>query len=66
MTCLKVVRSAHPDQRVLPIFYSDNYVSLLPHEKRDLRVDFDPAALNGEQPRLLVNGWNVAPFEINL
>ena len=64
MTCLKVVKAADPASRILPCFYSDNYVSLLPHEQRDVTVDFNPAALQGVQPAIVVTGWNVTPFEL--
>jgi hypothetical protein len=64
MACVKIVKVTDPGKRVLPIFYSDNYVSLLPHEKRDLRAQFDQAALDGDRPKVIVDGWNVVPFEI--
>ena len=48
---------------VAPVFYSDNYFSLAPHETR--RIDI---SLKSVQPRraakLIVEGWNVAPSEL--
>jgi hypothetical protein len=44
---------------VLPVFWEDNYISLLPDEKRTLQVEFDIRNLNGEKPLLKVDGWNV-------
>ena len=33
------LRKARSGQRVLPVFYSDNYVSLLPGERKTLTVE---------------------------
>ena len=44
---------------VLPILWSDNYVSLLPGESRVITATYTIAALMGEQARLVVTGSNV-------
>ena len=44
--------------RVLPVFYSDNYVSLLPGEAKTIRIEADKADLGGEKPLLALDGWN--------
>lgn len=46
-------------ESVLPIFWEDNYVSLLPGEKRIIRGWFATEDLGGENPVLKVSGWNV-------
>jgi hypothetical protein len=51
---------------VLPVFWEDNYISLLPKEKRTLQVEFDVKNLNGEKPLLKVDGWNVNTVEKEL
>lgn len=48
---------------VLPVFWEDNYITLLPKEKRTLQVEFDAKNLNGEKPLLKVDGWNVKAAE---
>jgi len=48
---------------VLPVFWEDNYFSLLPKEKRVVRVEFEQKDLNGEKPLLKVEGWNVNAVE---
>jgi exo-1,4-beta-D-glucosaminidase len=48
---------------VLPVFWEDNYISLLPKEKRTIQVEFDMKNLNGEKPLLKVEGWNVNAVE---
>jgi len=44
---------------VLPVFWDDNYISLLPGEKREINAHFAWDDLNGETPLLEVGGWNV-------
>jgi exo-1,4-beta-D-glucosaminidase len=46
---------------VAPIFWSDNYFSLLPGEKHAVTVRYDDASLGGKEPVLVVDGYNVAP-----
>jgi hypothetical protein len=58
MTHLQV-RKDRSSARVLPVFYSDNYLSLLPGERKSLTIQFAAADLGGEQPVLAVDGWNV-------
>ena len=59
MVHLRVTKSA--DEDVAPIFWDDNYFSLLPGEKREVTAHFDSARLAGNKGRLIVDGWNVAP-----
>jgi exo-1,4-beta-D-glucosaminidase len=51
---------------VLPVFWEDNYISLLPKEKRVLKVEFNINNLDGEKPLLKVDGWNVNAIEKEL
>jgi beta-mannosidase len=46
--------------RVLPVYYSDNYVSLLPGESRTIEIEAAVAVLQGEEPSLFLDGWNIA------
>ncbi|HVU27579.1 MAG TPA: malectin domain-containing carbohydrate-binding protein [Verrucomicrobiae bacterium] len=46
--------------RVLPVYYSDNYVSLLPGESKTITIEAARSDLKGETPLVLVDGWNVA------
>ncbi len=48
--------------RVLPVFYSDNYVSLVPDETRTITIDAAESAFNGEKGLIVVDGWNVTVF----
>lgn len=53
------LRRAKSGKRVLPVFYSDNYVSLLPGASKTLTVEAASADLGGEAPLLALDGWNV-------
>ena len=46
---------------VTPVFWSDNYFSLLPGEKKAVTARFDSAELHGATPELVVECWNVEP-----
>ncbi|MBZ5545428.1 MAG: hypothetical protein LAO07_17410, partial [Acidobacteriia bacterium] len=39
--------------------YSDNYVSLMPGERRTIRVGLENADTRGEKPSVVVEGFNV-------
>ncbi len=55
---LRVVRDVS-GETVLPIFLDDDYITLLPGEKRTIAGVFAAEDLQGEQPVLKVRGWNV-------
>ena len=46
-------------ERVLPVYYSDNYLSLVPHETKTLTVEAAQADLKGDKPLLVFDGWNI-------
>lgn len=56
---LKVVRDKSGD-RILPALYSDNYVSLMPEERRTIHIEIANADMRGESPRVVVEGFNIA------
>jgi hypothetical protein len=58
MTHLQL-RHGESAQRVLPVFYSDNYVSLIPGETRVVTIEADLRDLKGEAAVVAVDGWNV-------
>jgi beta-mannosidase len=43
---------------VLPVYYDDNYVSLLPGESRTIKVEAAAKDLGGDSPLVVVDGWN--------
>jgi len=50
------LQDAATGRRILPAYYSDNYISLLPGEQRTISVEF-PAGT--EKPELGLRGWNL-------
>ncbi len=44
---------------ILPIFWDDNYVSLLPGELKEISARFSKKDLKDEQPAFRLSGWNV-------
>ena len=44
--------------RILPAYYSDNYVSLLPGESREIEIEY-PAKSANSAAKLAIRGWNV-------
>ncbi len=56
----KIVKNRSKDL-VLPVYWEDNYFSLLPGEKRKLRVEFKASDLDGEHATLVLEGWNIKP-----
>lgn len=58
MAHLQLRRKSSGD-RVLPVFYSDNYISLAPGESRTVTIDAALADLKGDTPLAVVDGWNI-------
>jgi exo-1,4-beta-D-glucosaminidase len=46
-------------EEVLPVVWQDNYVSILPGEKRELSATYRTASLGAAKPVVEVSGWNV-------
>jgi mannosylglycoprotein endo-beta-mannosidase len=52
-------------KRVLPVFYDENYISVVPGGQRKVIMEFDPSLLKGKG---LVNvaGWNVKDINVEI
>jgi hypothetical protein len=46
-------------ERVLPVYYSDNYVSLVPNETKTISIEAALSNFNGEAALVVLDGWNV-------
>ncbi len=55
--------NASDGTRILPAYYSDNYVSLLPGESKVVEVEFPASAAMG-QPQVNLRGWSLAPTSV--
>ena len=49
--------------RILPTYYSDNYISLLPAEGQVIDIEYP---LGKNPPKLMIRGWNLGKQEIQL
>lgn len=45
-------------ERLLPSFYSDNYVTVLPGEEKTIEIDYPKTA--GSVPAIRISGWNMS------
>lgn len=53
MVKLKAVREKSGD-RILPAIYSDNYIALMPGERRTVRTELEDADTRGEKPTIVI------------
>jgi exo-1,4-beta-D-glucosaminidase len=53
------IRQGLKGDEVLPVLWEDNFVTLLPGERREITATYSHAALGGEPAALFVHGWNV-------
>ena len=65
LTRLRLVKGKDQAE-ILPVFWEDNYISLLPGEKREVLVRVRESDLAGARPSLLVDGFNVAAANAHL
>jgi hypothetical protein len=59
MVRVKAVRSKSGDL-IVPALYSDNYIALMPGEKRVISISLEDADTRGERPSVRVRGYNLA------
>jgi hypothetical protein len=55
---VKAVREKSGD-RILPAIYSDNFVALMPGERRTIQTELEEADTRGERPRIAFAGFNL-------
>jgi len=55
---LKVVKGKSGEE-ILPVIWQDNYISLLPGEKREITATYRASQLGAAKPAIEVSGWNV-------
>ncbi len=63
MVKLRLVKS--DGEEIIPSYYSDNYVTLLPRGKKTIKIRFDEALADGEKPRVEVSSWYGQKITIN-
>jgi len=50
---------------ILPIYWNDNYVTILPGEERTYDAQFFLSDFKGEKPVIEIRGWNVDKITLN-
>ena len=55
---LKVDKGVNGEE-ILPVVWEDNYISLLPGEKREITATYHGSQLGTAKPAVEVSGWNV-------
>jgi len=45
-------------EEILPVVWEDNYISLLPGEKREITATYRASELGTAKPTIEVSGWN--------
>jgi hypothetical protein len=58
--------NASNNARILPAYLSDNYVSLLSGETREIDVAYPTAAASNATPQIAIRGWNITPQTIGV
>jgi hypothetical protein len=46
-------------ERILPAFYSDNYIALMPGEEKEITISFKDEDTRGERPDVEISGFNL-------
>jgi hypothetical protein len=44
---------------VLPVYYEDNYLSLMPGESKSITIEFEEKRLNKNSFSFYIEGWNI-------
>jgi hypothetical protein len=53
------LRNQRTNARVLPVYYTDNYISLLMGKSKTLTIEAAAKDLGGDPPLVVLDGWNV-------
>ncbi|MEA2015498.1 MAG: glycoside hydrolase family 2 protein [Actinomycetota bacterium] len=59
---VEVVRGEDGHKEVLPVTYTDNYVTLWPGESVTIKAEYETADLGGQPAYFMVRGYNVPEF----
>jgi hypothetical protein len=61
MVNVKAVREKSGDP-IEPALYDDNYIALMPGERKTLHVSMEDADTRGERPRIVVDGFSPSSY----
>ncbi|MDX6444533.1 MAG: exo,4-beta-D-glucosaminidase [Blastocatellia bacterium] len=60
------IKQGNSERDILPVVWQDNYVSLLPGERREITATYKVKDLGKAAATLKVEAWNSAPVKISL
>jgi exo-1,4-beta-D-glucosaminidase len=60
------IKQGISERDVLPVVWEDNYISLLPGERREVAATYKVKDLGNAAGFLNVEGWNISPVKISL
>jgi exo-1,4-beta-D-glucosaminidase len=55
---VRVLKNKNADD-ILPVIFSDNYISLKPGESRTIECSYENKDAEEASPYVLINGWNI-------
>ena len=58
MVRLKVIGQKNKN-RILPVLYSDNYISLMPGKEKTIKMELNNEDTMGEKPDVVLEGFNI-------
>jgi len=53
-------------EEILPVFWSDNYISIFPGKLKTIIGRFECENIGKEDLNIRIEGWNIEPYEVNL
>ena len=53
-------------ESILPVFFDDDYISLLPHEEKIIRLQVDKKLIKNRKVELQLEGWNTKTAKLPL
>jgi exo-1,4-beta-D-glucosaminidase len=56
------VKAGRDGEEILPVLWQDNYISLMPGERREIAATYRLKNAAGAPPTLSVSGWNIKPL----
>lgn len=62
MVRVKAVRAKSGDP-IVPALYDDNYIALMPGERRTIHIELSDADARGERPKVILKGFNLRGAE---
>lgn len=60
------IRDKASGESILPVFFSDNYISLIPGEEKEITFRVEEKELKNRSSEIWIEGWNTEPVKTDL